>query len=63
VGATLRPWLRFLGQSAYSHGTSTILVSLGGTFEWGRKSGKEGSVCVQTSDSLVRAASVRISGR
>ena len=34
MGGTLRPWTRFPGQSAYSEGAATILVSMDGTFEW-----------------------------
>ena len=60
MGGTLRPWLRFPGQSAYSEGTATILVSMDGTFEWGRRTGKRVSVYVQTPDASVRSNVVTI---
>ncbi len=55
MGGTLRPWLRFAGQSSYSEGAATILVSMDGTFEWGRKAGKKVSVYVQTPDGSARS--------
>jgi hypothetical protein len=36
MGGTLCPWVRVAGQSAYTRGSATILVSMDGTFEWGR---------------------------
>jgi hypothetical protein len=60
MGGTLRPWTRFSGQSTHSEGTATILVSLDGTFEWGRKAGKRVSVYVQTPDGSVRSNTVII---
>jgi YVTN family beta-propeller protein len=63
MGGTLRPWLRFPGQSEYSEGAATILVSMDGTFEWGRKTGKRVSVYVQTPDGSVRSNVVTIPAR
>jgi hypothetical protein len=63
MGGTLRPWLRFPGQSSYSEGSATILVSMEGTFEWGRKAGKRLSVYVQTPDRSVRSNAVTIQAR
>ncbi len=63
MGGTLRPWLRFPGQSEYSEGAATILVSMDGTFEWGRKTGKRVSVYVQTPDGSVRSNVVTIQVR
>ena len=60
MGGTLRPWLRFAGQSTYSEGAATILVSMNGTFEWGRKSSKKVSMYVQTPDGSVRSNPVTI---
>jgi hypothetical protein len=60
IGGTLRPWTRFPGQSVYSEGSATILVSMDGTFEWGRKAGKRVSVYVQTPDGSVRSNAVTI---
>ena len=63
MGGMLRPWLRFPGQSAYSEGAATILVSMDGTFEWGRRTGKKVSVYVQTPDGSVRSNAVLVRGR
>jgi len=63
MGGTLRPWVRVAGQSTYTPGSATILVSADGTFEWGRKTGKRVSVYVQTPDGLVRSNVVRIAAR
>ena len=60
MGGTLRPWFRFPGESGYSEGSATILVSMDGTFEWGRKTGKPVSVYVQTPDRTVQSNVVRI---
>ena len=60
MGGTLRPWTRFPGQSAYSEGAATILVSMDGTFEWGRKTGKRVLVYVQTPDGSPRSNTVTI---
>jgi hypothetical protein len=63
MGGTLRPWLRFPGQSTPSEGSATILVSVDGTFEWGRRAGKRVSVYVKTPDGSVRSNSVTIPAR
>ena len=63
MGGTLRPWLRFAGQSAYSEGAATILVSMDGTFDWGRTTGKRVSVYVQTPDGSVRSNAVTVRAR
>jgi len=63
MGGTLRPWTRFLGQSTYSEGTATILVSMDGTFDWSRRTGKRLSVYVQTPDGSVRSNVVTIPAR
>lgn len=60
MGGTLRPWLRFRGQSAFSEGAATILVGMDGTFDWGRRTGKRVSVYVQTPDGSVRSNVVTI---
>jgi hypothetical protein len=63
MGGTLRPWFRFPGQSAYSEGAATILVSMDGTFEWSRRTGKRVSVYVQTPDGSVRSNAVTMPAR
>jgi hypothetical protein len=60
MGGTLRPWVRVAGQTAYTEGAATILVSLDGTFEWSRRSGKRTSVYVETPDGSVRSNTVTI---
>ena len=60
LGGTLRPWLRFPGQSEFTEGSATILVSTDGTFEWSRRTGKRVSVYVATPDESVRSNRVTI---
>jgi hypothetical protein len=60
MGGALRPWIRLPGQSMYSEGLATILVSMDGTFEWGRRTAKQVSVYVQTRDGSVRSNAVVI---
>ena len=60
MGGTLRPWTRFPGQPAYTEGAATILVSMEGTFDWSRRTGKRVSVYVQTPDESVRSNTVTI---
>jgi hypothetical protein len=38
---TVRPWLRFPGETTYSEGAAVIPVSANGTFTWSRKTGKK----------------------
>jgi len=63
TGGTLRPWLRMTGQTSYSEGSATLLVSADGTFEWSRRSGKWVSIYVQTPDASVRSNTVTIAAR
>ena len=60
MGAILNPWVRLAGKSAYSQGSAQVLVSMDGTFEWGRTTGKTASVYMQTPDGSVRSNTVRI---
>ena len=60
TGAILNPWVKLAGQTTYSQGTAEVLVSLDGTFEWGRKSGKKAYVYVQTPDGSVGSNAVSI---
>jgi hypothetical protein len=60
MGGTLRPWVRMAGQTSFTEGSATILVSVDGTFEWGRRTGKKVSVYVATPDGLVRSNTVTI---
>ena len=43
---TVRPWLRFPGETTYSEGAAVIPVSANGTFTWSRKTGKKTYVYV-----------------
>ena len=60
MGAILNPWVRLAGQSAYSQGSAQVLVSMDGTFEWGRTTGKRVFVYMQTPDESVRSNTVAI---
>jgi hypothetical protein len=63
MGGTLRPWVRIAGQKSFTEGAATILVSMDGTFEWSRRSGKRTSVYVDTPDGSVRSNTVTIPAR
>lgn len=53
MGAVLRPWFRFPGQTAYTQGTARILISQDGTFTWQRRTGKRIYVIIKTEDGTV----------
>ena len=63
MGAILNPWVRLAGQTAYSRGSAQVLVSMDGTFTWGRKTGKKVSVYIETPDGSVRSNTVAIAAR
>jgi hypothetical protein len=63
IGAILNPWVKMAGQSAYSQGKAQVLVSMDGTFAWGRKTGKKASVYMQTPDGAVRSNTVTVQAR
>lgn len=63
MGGELVPWVRLAGQGAYSAGSTTILVSMDGTFEWSRRSAKRASVYVATPSGDVRSNTVVVRGR
>ena len=63
MGGVLNPWVRLAGQSAYSEGSSQVLVSMDGTFAWSRTTGKRASVYMQTPDGSVRSNTVTIRAR
>lgn len=63
MGGTLRPWVRFAGQTSFAQGTVTILVNMDGTFDWSRRTGKRASVYVATPDGSVRSNTVTIAAR
>ena len=63
MGGELNPWMRMPGQSAFTKGAAQILVSVDGTFEWSRRSGKRISVYVATEDGATRSNRVVIPAR
>lgn len=63
MGGELKPYVRSPGQSGFTQGSATILVSADGTFEWSRKAGKRISVYVATPDGAMRSNTVTISAR
>lgn len=60
-----RRWLscgekRTLSTSRIREARPQVLVGVDGTFEWGRRTAKEGSVFMQTPDGSVRSNTVTI---
>ena len=60
MGGELKPWIRPAGKAAFTQGVATILVGVDGTFEWGRRAGKQVSVYVQAPDGSVRSNTVTL---
>ena len=50
MGAILRPWVRFPGQSSYVEDSTSILVDTAGDFAWQRRTGKTIYVSIRTDD-------------
>jgi YVTN family beta-propeller protein len=46
TGKTLRPWIRFPGQTSYTEGIAVINPSADGSFTWQRKTGKKAYVYI-----------------
>ena len=55
VGAILRPWTRFPGQSSYTQGATSILVDAEGAFTWERRTGKTIDVVIGSADGSVES--------
>lgn len=55
MGAVLRPWLRFPGQTSYAQGSASILVDAEGAFTWSRRTGKKIYIYVATPDRSLRS--------
>ncbi len=53
VGAILRPWIRFPGQTSYTQGTARILVDMQGGFTWERRTGKTVYITIRSEDNAV----------
>jgi large repetitive protein len=60
VGAILRPWVRFPGQTSYAEGTARVLVDASGAFTWQRRTGKVVYVYMETEDASLRSNRVII---
>lgn len=60
VGAILRPWVRFPGQTAYAEGSARVFVDASGAFTWQRRTGKVVYVYMQTEDASLRSNRVII---
>ena len=60
LGAVLRPWIRFPGQTTYAKGTARIVVDATGEFTWQRSTRKATSVYVATPDGALRSNRVTI---
>ena len=63
MGGLLSPYVRQAGQPGFTKGSTTILVSMDGTFEWSRRSGKRTSVYVATPDGSMRSNNVTVGAR
>ena len=55
VGAILRPWTRFPGQTTYTQGTASILVDAQGGFTWERRTGKTIYISIRSQDGTVES--------
>lgn len=60
AGATVKPWVRFPGETSYSLGSTRPVVGGDGSFVWQRKTGKKIYVYFTTSDDAVRSNTVSI---
>jgi hypothetical protein len=55
MGALLRPWTRFPGQTPYTQGTASILVDVQGGFTWERRTGKTIYISIRSEDGRVQS--------
>ena len=55
MGAILRPWIRFPGQTSYTQGTASILVDAQGGFTWERRTGKTIYIVIRSEDGTVES--------
>jgi hypothetical protein len=60
-GKTVRPWIRFPGETTFRQGSAVIPVAADGSFTWSRKSGKKTYVYV--AHESVRSNTVAIPAR
>jgi len=55
MGAILRPWIRFPGQTSYTQGTASILVDDQGDLTWNRRTRKTIYISIRTEDATVKS--------
>jgi hypothetical protein len=55
MGAILRPWIRFPGQTSYTQGSASILVDVQGGFTWERRTGKTIYISLRTADGEIHS--------
>jgi hypothetical protein len=55
MGAILRPWVRFPGQTSYTQGTANILVDVDSSFTWQRRTGKKIYISLRSADGEVHS--------
>ena len=58
---TVRPWIRFPGETSFSQGAAVIPVAADGTFTWSRRSGKK--IYVYIAHGTVKSNTVNVSAR
>ena len=60
MGAVLRPWMRFPGQTGFGEGVHSIIVDADGEFTWSRRTSKKVTVYIATADGSVISNRVTI---
>ncbi len=55
MGAILRPWTRFPGQTSYTQGAASILVDVQGGFTWERRTGKTIYISIRSEDGKIES--------
>ena len=55
MGAILRPWTRFPGQTSYTQGAASILVDAQGGFTWERRTGKTIYISIRSENATVES--------
>lgn len=62
AGTTLRPWVRFPGQTTFTEGSANITVGADGSFTWTRKTGKRVTAYIE-GPNAIRSNRVAIQAR
>ncbi len=55
MGAILRPWIRFPGQTSYTQGSARIPVDVQGGITWERRTGKTIYISIMSEDATVKS--------